>query len=166
VVREDAIFDDLGSLLTGEDYLLFRTLPLKAKFQARAASLEFICHSLQVFIFLCSLAAALMSIFSLKHWVPTTVACATGASSWLEFNKYQTRLSNCNQARQQLDNLQRWWGSLSLILRRTQECKETLVQLTEQNADAEETVWAKAVQSASKHKAGKDEDSEDLSNGS
>merc|ERR1712066_68113 len=94
----------------------------------------------------------MFSIFELKQWVPTAVALASGASSWLEFNKFQTRLSNCNQARMQLDNLQRWWSSLSMVKRRTPVCKETLVEMTEQNADAEENVWAKSLQSKNKDK--------------
>jgi len=148
VEREESFThdDDLGSLLTARDYLLFRTIPLKAKYRQRAVFLERKVRQLQVFMFLCTFVAGLLSYFHLKPWVPTVIALASGASSWLEFSRLQTRLSNCNQARQQLDNLQRWWASLSLLLQRTQECKESLVELTEQHADAEESVWAKAVQ--------------------
>merc|ERR1712066_776639 len=92
----------------------------------------------------------MFSIFELKQWVPTAVALASGASSWLEFSKFQTRLSNCNQARMQLDNLQRWWSSLSMVKRRTPSCKEMLVETTEENADSEENVWAKSLQSKKK----------------
>merc|ERR1719204_1787439 len=121
-------------------------------YEQRTSSLEFTVRSLQVLIFACTFAAGLLSIFDQKVWVPTAVSLASGGTSWPEFNKYQTRLSNCNQALMQLDNLHRWWSSLSMVKRRTPVCKETLVEMTEQHADAEENVWAKSLHSKKKDK--------------
>jgi len=73
----------------------------------------------------------------------------------------QTRLSNCNQARNQLESLHRWWGSLSMVKQRTNVCKTTLVELAEEQADAEESVWAKSLETKKKKEDEEGEDDKD-----
>jgi len=163
VVQEDGEdYDDFASLLSGEDYVNFRLQPLLAHFRMRGALLERLSYILQTLMFLSTFIAAVLSFVGLSRWIPIAVASYSSLSSMLDFWKIQTRLSNCNQARQDLENLHRWWCSLSMVRRRDNDYKQTLVELTERSCDAEASVWAKASSGRSKDGGKDDGDKEDL----
>eukprot|EP00931_Biecheleriopsis_adriatica_P061316 TRINITY_DN36870_c0_g1_i1.p1 TRINITY_DN36870_c0_g1~~TRINITY_DN36870_c0_g1_i1.p1 ORF type:complete len:169 (+),score=42.06 TRINITY_DN36870_c0_g1_i1:220-726(+) len=160
LLHEDDFLRDNGfQLVTAEDYVFFRLLPLIQYYNRRAIHLTNLGTGLQIFVFFLTALMSTATVLHFERWVPFIVALITSTNSTLEFENINTQLRNINQSLEALKNLRIWWQSLSMVERRMPSNKEILVSSTEATADAEISAWIKTLKDK-KQSASEDEEAE------
>jgi len=152
VMEGEVVRDDGCSLLNGEEYTHVRMFPLLQEYHHRAKVVGRAVKTLQMTIMLTTgltTLVAAMPHYDLRPCVPIMVAFVALLSTSLEFENYQSRLTNLQKSLETLKGLQIWWQSLSASERRLRANKERLVSTTEEQADAEISPWKKSSKSAS-----------------
>lgn len=148
VMTGDFLRDDGFSLVTAEDFVFFRLLPLIHFFNARARSLSFWVHLVQGMSFLLTGLLTAVVAIGLERWAPLIVTLMAAIASAEELEHFSGRLRHVNQSLEVLKNLHFWWQSLSMIERRQLINKETLVSGTEATVDAEVSTWKRCLRGA------------------
>jgi hypothetical protein len=162
MLEDDFLADDGLSVITAEDYMFFRFLPLMQYHTIRSAQLTKRVQILQILQFFLTALLAGSAPLGFERWVPAFVAVVTFITGTLEFENYPAQLRNVNQSLEVLKNLRIWWQSLSMVERRMPSNKEYLVTGTETTADSEISAWKKTLKTSAKKgsSGGADEDHE------
>jgi hypothetical protein len=145
MLEDDFLLDDGLAVITAEDYMFFRFLPLVQHHTQRSVVLTKRVQVLQVFQFLLTALLAGAAPLGFERWVPVFVALITLITGTLEFENYPAQLRNVNQSLECLKNLRIWWQSLSMVERRMPKNKEALVLGAEATADSEISAWRKSL---------------------
>jgi len=146
MIEDDFLRDDGIGLVTAEDYIHFRFLPMLQYYNFRSQQLSNLTQNLQIATFLGTAVVAGAGALDYEHWVPLIVAFISFMNGILEFENFPSQLRNVNQCLESLTNLRLWWQSLSMVERRMPRNKDILVQGTEMTADAEISAWKKTLQ--------------------
>jgi hypothetical protein len=149
MLEDDFLLDDGLSVITAEDYMFFRFLPLVQHHTQRSAVLTERVQILQVFQFFLTALLAGSAPLGFERWVPAFVALITFITGTLEFENYPAQLRNVNQSLECLKNLRIWWQSLSMVERRMPKNKEALVLGAEATVDSEISAWRKSLRTSS-----------------
>jgi hypothetical protein len=150
MLEDDYLCDDGLSVITAEDYMFFRFLPLMQYHTIRSAQLTKRVQILQILQFFLTALLAGSAPLGFERWVPAFVAIVTFITGTLEFENYPAQLRNVNQSLEVLKNLRIWWQSLSMVERRMPSNKEFLVVGTETTADSEISAWKKTLKTSAK----------------
>jgi len=153
-VDSEYLRDDGLGLITAEDYVHFRFLPLLQYYSYRSKQLTIIVQSLNVTIFFSTAVVAAAGSLEMDAWVPFLVAIISFLSAVLEFENLPAQQRNVNQSLESLKNLRVWWQSLSMVERRLPGNKEILVDASEATADAEISAWKKSLKTKPKNLSG------------
>jgi len=139
--------DDGYSLVSAEEYVIFRLQPMILEFQDTARKLGTATKIIQTIVALLTglttLAAAVKQ-YNLQPLVPVLVGLVSLLNAFFGFENIQVRLVNVQRALETLQNQETWWQSLSLTERREFENKERLVAVTEEQSDADISAWKKS----------------------
>eukprot|EP00418_Pyrodinium_bahamense_P008273 CAMPEP_0179108028 /NCGR_PEP_ID=MMETSP0796-20121207/50301_1 /TAXON_ID=73915 /ORGANISM="Pyrodinium bahamense, Strain pbaha01" /LENGTH=877 /DNA_ID=CAMNT_0020806091 /DNA_START=36 /DNA_END=2669 /DNA_ORIENTATION=+ len=146
MIEDEFLKDDGVSLVTAEDYVHFRLLPLIQYFNQRAPFLSRWQHVSQITIYFLTALVSAAAVLEHSEVVPLLIAMAGAVQSMLEFENLSVQLRNVNQSLERLKNLRIWWNSLSMVERRLLSNKEVLVSSTEACVDAEISAWKKSMQ--------------------
>jgi len=160
-VDSEYLRDDGLGLITAEDYIHFRFLPMLQYYSYRSKQLTIIVQSLNVLIFFCTATVAAAGSLEMDSWVPFLVSIISFLSAVLEFENLPAQQRNVNQSLESLKNLRVWWQSLSMVERRLPGNKEILVDASEATADAEISAWKKSLKTKPKNLSGVVEAGED-----
>jgi hypothetical protein len=166
VIDDEYLRDDGFSLITAEDYVHFRLLPLIQMFNRRAASLSVWVNVIQAASFLFTASLTACHAVGLGRWISLVVTFIEACSSIDELEHFSGRLRNVNQALEALKNLHFWWQSLSMVERRLPANKEVLVSGTEATVDAEVSTYKKSLKAGAYVPKSGSEDEEDDNNAS
>ncbi|CAE7848010.1 unnamed protein product [Symbiodinium necroappetens] len=163
VIEDDFLKDDGLSLVTAEDYIHFRFLPMLQYYTRRSRVLSRMVQAIQVTVFFLTGVLAAAGPLGFDAWIPVVVSFISFLTGILEFEALSSQLRNVNQSLESLKNLHFWWQSLSMVERRMPSNKNELVALTEATADSEISAWKKTLKmkSARSANAGGDEKEED-----
>lgn len=145
MLEDDFLSDDGISVVTADDYMFFRFMPLVQHHTARSRELTKCVQALQVVQFFLTALLAGSAPLKFEKWVPAFVSLITFITGTLEFENYPSQLRNVNQSLECLKNLRIWWQSLSMVERRMPKNKELLVTCAEATADSEISAWKKTV---------------------
>jgi hypothetical protein len=145
MLEDDFLCDDGISVVTAEDYMFYRFLPMMQYHTQRSYSLTTKVQVLQVAQFLLTAFLAGSAPLGFERWVPALVSLITFITGTLEFENYPAQLRNVNQSLECLKNLRIWWQSLSMVERRMPKNKEMLVCSAEATADSEISAWKKTI---------------------
>jgi len=151
--------DDLVAPMSIETYVMFRVRPLAARFETEAPHLNRVLQCLEVVTFVANSSGAVLAVItigtiSLSSFVAITVAFASMFSSMIEYHNLQARVSATNAALRDAHNLLTWWGSLSMVDRRTRRSKYHIVSTMERCVLS--TVQAMAAVASASGDAGED----------
>mmetsp|Transcript_107473 Transcript_107473/g.213413 ORF Transcript_107473/g.213413 Transcript_107473/m.213413 type:complete len:983 (-) Transcript_107473:41-2989(-) len=125
--------DDFVSPISIETYMEKRMKPLMIQFCAKAPWLSRRCAFMDHLSMLVNAVAVALAIpGSLDHWVTMAMSVRALIMNVVEFQNYQVRLRALNGCLRDLQNLQTWWDSLSIVDRRTGAAKSNAVLVTEQ----------------------------------
>ena len=144
-IDDDYLRDDGISLVTAEDYIHFRFLPMLQYYAWRSRELSRKVQALQVSIFFLTAVLAAASPLGYDAWIPIVVSIISFFTGILEFEALSSQLRNVNQSLESLKNLHFWWQSLSMVERRMPSNKNELVASTEATADSEISAWKKTL---------------------
>jgi len=144
-LEDDFLRDDGISLVTAEDYVHFRLLPLLQYYHGRAPQLSRRLNILQITTYAVTALISVAAILNAVDIVPLLVSIAAAVQAVIEFENYPVQLRNVNQALERLKSLRIWWFSLSLVERRYISNKEILVSGTEATVDSEISAWKKSM---------------------
>lgn len=150
MLEDDFLCDDGISVITAEDYMFFRFMPLVHHHTKRSSELTRRVQALQVCQFFLTALLAGSAPLQFERWVPAFVSLITFISGTLEFECYPAQLRNVNQSLECLKNLRIWWQSLSMVERRMPKNKELLVCGAEATADSEISAWKKTIKQKAK----------------
>ena len=145
IIEDDYLKDDGISLVTAEDYIHFRFLPMLQYYSRRSRQLSRAVQTIQVSIFFLTGVLAAAGPLGYDVWIPVVVSITFFLGSILEFEALSSQLRNVNQSLESLKNLQFWWQSLSMVERRMPSNKNELVASTEATADSEISSWKKTL---------------------
>jgi ABC-type multidrug transport system fused ATPase/permease subunit len=128
--------DDLVSPMAVETYVNFRVRPLASRFEQQGPKLNQTQQALEVLVFLfqalgAGLAVITIGTTSLASFVAVSVAVASIFASMLEYHNLQARVQATNNSLRDVHNLITWWGSLSIVDRRTRHSKHHVVSVME-----------------------------------
>lgn len=154
LLEDDFLSDDGISVITADDYVFFRFLPLMQYHTRVSRFLTSRVQLLQTCQFLLTATLAGAKPLKFQRWVPFFVAAITAVTGTLEFENYPARLRNVNQSLECLKNLRIWWQSLSMVERRLPKNKELLVLGAEATADSEISAWKKSLKTSVRKDAG------------
>mmetsp|Transcript_28643 Transcript_28643/g.66401 ORF Transcript_28643/g.66401 Transcript_28643/m.66401 type:complete len:895 (-) Transcript_28643:123-2807(-) len=150
MIEDDFLRDDGLGLITAEDYVHFRMLPMLRYYNDLAPRLGRKTQALQVISFLLTAFLTAAAALGWEMWVPFVVAVLQAVVSTLAFENYVVQLRNVNQSLEALKNLRVWWQSLSMVERRMPASKEVLVKGVESTVDAEISAFKKSLKSMTK----------------
>ena len=159
-IDDDYLNDDGTSLVTAEDYIHFRFLPMLQYYSWRSRDLSRKVLVLQVLTFFLTAALAAATPLGYEAWIPIVVSCISFLTGIMEFEALSSQLRNVNQSLEPLKNLHFWWQSLSMVERRMPSNKNELVACTEATADSEISAWKKTLKVKSAASAGSNEKDE------
>jgi hypothetical protein len=148
LLEDDFLCDDGISVITADDYVFFRFMPLIQYHTAISKFLTTRVQHLQIMQFFLTGVLAGARPLRFERWVPFFVALITVITGTLEFENYPARLRNVNQSLECLKNLRIWWQSLSMVERRLPKNKELLVLGAEATADSEISAWKKSLKTS------------------
>lgn len=137
--------DDGFALVTAEDYVTFRLKPQILLYQELSPYLNKMSGRLQVASYTLTAITTGLALIGYSYLVPIPVALMSALMSIADFEQLSVRLRNVNQCKMQLDNLQIWWESLSMVEKRLPVNKEYLVKVTEENVNAEVSAFIKST---------------------
>jgi hypothetical protein len=163
IIDDDFLRDDGFSLITAEDYIHFRLLPLTQRYNATAQRLSRQVHAIQGIAFFLTALLTASAAVGFEKLAPVVVSLIAAVQAIDELEHLQARLRNINQSLESLKNLHVWWQSLSMVERRLLANKEILVGGVEATVDAEISTWKKSSLKVGKGKSGggDDEDGDD-----
>ena len=144
-IDDDYLNDDGTSLVTAEDYIHFRFLPMLQYYSWRSRDLSRKVLVLQVLTYFLTAALAAATPLGYKAWMPVLVSFISFFARIMEFDALSSQLRNVNQSLESLKNLHFWWQSLSMVERRMPSNKNELVACTEATADSEISAWKKTL---------------------
>eukprot|EP00928_Gymnodinium_smaydae_P046242 TRINITY_DN30803_c0_g1_i2.p1 TRINITY_DN30803_c0_g1~~TRINITY_DN30803_c0_g1_i2.p1 ORF type:complete len:825 (-),score=114.85 TRINITY_DN30803_c0_g1_i2:262-2736(-) len=147
-LQEDAP-DDGISMMTADDYMKYRLIPLEKSYQALAPWIERQLTMLQVCIFLSTTVSTVLAALGFRLWIAVLFALASAFQSIIDFEQVQSKLVHVNAALTEVRNLRVWWQSLNMYERRMQQHRETLVHTTEEAVMAEVNSYLHAVRASS-----------------
>lgn len=165
-IDDDYLNDDGTSLVTAEDYIHFRFLPMLQYYSWRSRDLSRKVMVLQVLTYFLTAALAAATPLGYEAWIPVLVSFISFFNGIMEFEALSSQLRNVNQSLESLKNLHFWWQSLSMVERRMPSNKNELVACTEATADSEISAWKKTLKvksvtsGGSEGKEEKEEDSD------
>ena len=153
--EEDADFDTTGqvelddglSLMTADDYLAYRMLPMVAELSKKTPRLSSWSSTFTVCVLILSVSAAALSTFDRSDFVPAALALSGGITAWASYQQTDLRLVLTNNACSQLSQLLVWWDGLTMIEKRIPMNKETLVKTCELAIIGQATVVGAAARS-------------------
>jgi hypothetical protein len=154
LLEDDFLCDDGISVITADDYVFFRFMPLIQYHTSISKFLTTRVQQLQIMQFFLTAVLAGARPLRFERWVPFFVALITVITGTLEFENYPARLRNVNQSLECLKNLRIWWQSLSMVERRLPKNKELLVIGAEATADSEISAWKKSLKTSVAKNAG------------
>jgi hypothetical protein len=137
ITDDEKHIDDGMSLMTAEDYLLFRLLRLLSDYQANSKHLSSISAWGSFGNYALNTITAILGLTHRTEWVPIVVAINASLSNMMEYGQVALRLRRTNEAIAELKRLMLWWHSLSMVQKRLEESKQILVQTGEQTFLAE-----------------------------
>ena len=144
-IDDDYLNDDGTSLVTAEDYIHFRFLPMLQYYSWRSRDLSRKVLVLQVLTYFLTAAMAAATPLGYEAWIPVLVSFISFFTGIMEFEALSSQLRNVNQSLESLKNLHFWWQSLSMVERRMPSNKNELVACTEATADSEISAWKKTL---------------------
>jgi len=132
-IFQDIEEDDFESPISIETYMEKRMKPLMIQFCTKAPYLSRRCAIMDHLSMLTNAVAVALAIpGKLDHWVTLSMAVRALIMNIMEHQAYQVRLRAVNTCLKDLQNLQTWWDSLSIVDRRTGVAKSNAVLVTEQ----------------------------------
>jgi hypothetical protein len=165
ILNDDGIMDDGMSVVTPDDYVLFRLEPYILQFGQELPWLSRQYNILSVALFLSTLGTAVLALLEYSVWIPVVVSFATSVSAILEYTQCKQHILIMNEALTALRNTKLWWFSLSMVQQRMPENKLYLVEATEAAIEAETSAFIKSIVRRRKNKTPEEEESAGKANG-
>jgi hypothetical protein len=142
---QDTAEDDLCSLISAEQYVQFRLMPVMEGFMESLPRLHFIWSACHVFFLFGSMVTGVMGIMRLVELMPIMISAMSALESVISFEQLQLKLMTTNQALQTLQKLMIWWSGLSMVEQRKVNNKEHLISQTEAVANIDATIFGTAL---------------------
>jgi hypothetical protein len=127
----DVEVDDGLKLMTADDYLSLRMLPMVAELSKKTPRLSSWSSTFTICVLVLSVSAAALSTFDRSDFVPAALALSGGITAWASYQQTDLRLVLTNNSLSQLNQLLVWWDGLTMIEKRIPINKETLVKSSE-----------------------------------
>jgi len=159
-LEDDIEFDDGLSIISAENYILFRLGPQIKEYSELAPWLEWGYWTYQVTIFLGTMFTGMLGLLGLRTWVPLVIAFLATVETVAQFEMVSPRLAAVNAALVHLKGLKIWWQSLSKMEKRNARNKVYLVEATEDAIGAVHAVWGQGNIPTRKKDGNGDQDSE------
>lgn len=131
IVAKDVEDDYLAGSLGVESYVVFRVRPLIENYEKMAVSLSNRLVLYETMIFVVNAFGAMLAVMAFDEWVTLTVAVVAVLTNVIEFTQLRNQVVSVNLAVRDLQKLIVWWDSLSDMLRRTDEAKARIIDVTE-----------------------------------
>ena len=132
--------DDGLTLLTADDYLTYRMLPMIAELTTKTPRLSSWSSTFTILVLILSVSAAALSTFERSDFIPAALALSGGITAWASYQQTDLRLILTNNSLSQLNQLLVWWDGLTMIEKRIPINKETLVMTSEMAILSQATV--------------------------
>ena len=132
--------DDGLSMLTADDYLSYRMLPMIAELSTKTPRLSAWSSTFTILVLILSVSAAALSTFERSDFIPAALAFSGGITAWASYQQTDLRLILTNNSLCQLNQLLVWWDGLTMIEKRIPINKETLVKTSEMAILSQATV--------------------------
>ena len=132
--------DDGLSMLTADDYLSYRMLPMIAELSTKTPRLSAWSSTFTILVLILSVSAAALSTFERSDFIPAALALSGGITAWASYQQTDLRLILTNNSLCQLNQLLVWWDGLTMIEKRIPINKETLVKTSEMAILSQATV--------------------------
>jgi len=159
LVTKEAEDDYLAGPLTVESYVVFRVRPLIDSYEKLASRLSQRLKQLEIAAYAVNLLGVVLatSFVNSGEWLSLTVAVVALLGGTIEFGQLKSRLVALNLSLAELNELIVWWDSLSVVQRRPDVVRSTVVQVTEravhQVVDALTTAASSAQKSVEREMA-------------
>jgi len=150
--------DDLVSHMPIESYIRNRAMHARACFRNISPQLNSKAISLELTGFCVTSFGAMLAIVGKAEWVSLVVATGAILANVSEYFGFARERSAVNSGLKEVENLFAWWGSLSVVDRRTVRSKEIAVSMTEDSVIA----WANARTSSAANNQGKNAKADEL----
>jgi hypothetical protein len=144
---DEVQLDDGLKLMTADDYLSLRMLPMVAELSKKTPRLSSWSSTFTICVLVLSVSAAALSTFDRSDFVPAALALSGGITAWASYQQTDLRLVLTNNSLSQLNQLLVWWDGLTMIEKRIPINKETLVTTSELAIINQATVVGGAMQS-------------------
>ena len=140
--------DDGLSVLTPDQYLVFRLENQLDFYQHRALKLEKQLRRFQWLIIIAGFTGTVLAAIGLEIWIALTIALVTAFTTYLEYQQVEHTLMKYNQGATDLANVRAWWLAMSAEEQAIQENIDKLVAHTEKIIKSELAGWVQEMQDA------------------
>lgn len=137
--------DDHSSLLSPEEYFLYRLLPQLSFYQKRLPTYYCRDTTNTFVVVILTVLVGLVAFFALEAYVALVVAVCTAVLTWREYKDINRKIVRYSTTIYQMKNLRIWWESLDDVGRTTQEAMDHLVLTTESLVAQESGNWIAIV---------------------
>ncbi len=140
--------DEGLDFMTPERYLKYRLQDQLTYYSKKTVQLEKELKWYQWLIYIGGAAGTLLAAFEFELWIAVSTALVTAFTSYLQYQKTEERLMRYNQTATDLDNIRRWWVSLSAQEQADPANLDKLVGQTETSVHSEHAAWIQDMQDA------------------
>jgi hypothetical protein len=140
--------DDGLSILTPDQYIVFRLENQLDFYQHRALKLEKQLRRFQWLIIIAGFTGTVLAAIGLEIWIALTIALVTAFTTYLEYQQVEHTLMKYNQGATDLANVRTWWLAMSAEEQAIQENIDKLVSHTEKIVKSELAGWVQEMQDA------------------
>jgi len=123
--------DYLVGPMTIDTYMVYRMRPLMLRLQTKVDKLSFRLSLIDVLTFIVQASGSVFAYFNFGEWVALTVGIAAILQAFIAFMELRNQVTTMNLALRDLQNLNLFWDSLSIVRRRTPAIKMQVVSTTE-----------------------------------
>lgn len=133
------------SLVSAEDYVVYRLLPAIQRLSEQAPVRERWLSRLHLLALAAALSAAALGVVQVRLWVPLSIALLFAAERASALGHHAARLQGASDCLGRLRGVRLWWQGLSLQEQRWPASKRRLVEDTEDALEHEVGAWTMGV---------------------
>lgn len=157
--------DDFVSPMTIETYMRYRMQPVFKRYQNLSPVLRRKLFRLELIGIAMTAAGTLLAFLQMMEWVAFVVVLGSVVSNIISYLGLQNRLTATNGCTRELQNLQTWWESSSLVDKRTRMTKNVCVGTVEGAVLAYTQAWTVTARAAMKAMLSDQKNEEDQEQG-
>ena len=117
-VSKEPVYDDGLSMMTAEDYMNLRLIPIVASLQAKAPNMSMMNNLANVFVVTLSVVSSVLSTFELSIFIPAAIAFGSAINAFSSYTQVVQKVTVTNGSFIALQQVSESVGMVSERIRR------------------------------------------------